>query len=421
MSLDSDFHFEHITVTSSEVRLTSKLVVQINRILYVIHEDRTVVSLSYYDSNSAKIKTEFVKFKDASKAVGLLEHFSSILSKRKTKNRMFAFVNPASGMSKGVEIFQNSVLPHLENAGISVDHKVTEKEGEQSLENIAKRIDTSRYDALIVVGGDSSLRDVINGLWEKAGKPEVDQFHLPLFAMVPGGTGNVLARKWYGAFGVDAAVSAIILGDTRTVQLFRVSSLESREGLDMVGITCVAYGVTIETLKLIRDKNYPLPIKMLYGFGNSVINHAEPFRAEIEMNHGTGDDASEQNRDVVLRDLMVLSTDMSMDTSPVGSTLGSFVCIEAKSGKFGFLRAFSNFARRMQERKRPVQPGVSKDGLIEYFANMVDRLTIKIPDSENQKEFKNFINVDGNLYDCEPNFHVQFYHNKLPCFVIDQD
>ena len=72
----------------------------------------------------------------------------------------------------GVEIFNKVVKKHMDGSGVEVDYQITEKEGYNSLEEIVKRLDLDNYDALLVVGGDSSLRDVINGIWEKQGKPD---------------------------------------------------------------------------------------------------------------------------------------------------------------------------------------------------------------------------------------------------------
>ena len=71
-----------------------------------------------------------------------------------------------------MDVFHKIVKKHLVGAGIEVESQVTEKEGENSLEEIAKRLDLDSYDAVVVLGGDSSLRDIVNGLWEKAGKPD---------------------------------------------------------------------------------------------------------------------------------------------------------------------------------------------------------------------------------------------------------
>ena len=71
----------------------------------------------------------------------------------------------------GLEVFHKVVLPHLLNSGVKVDHEITEKTGANSLEEIARRLDFRQYDAVLVFGGDTSLNDIVNGIWERCGRP----------------------------------------------------------------------------------------------------------------------------------------------------------------------------------------------------------------------------------------------------------
>ena len=419
MSFPDSDEYEHVKLSDCEIQVEQNLKISLSKLLYASDDGdgKASLALGYYDGELHRIETHKVSFKEVSVTSKFKDALTCHLSKRRSKNRMFAFVNPSSGAGKGMETFTQKVLPILEKAGIVVDQQITEKDGENSLGKIAERIDLSRYDALIIVGGDSSLRDVLNGVWTKAGKPNLEQLQLPVFGLIPTGTGNSLAREWYGSFTVESAVAALLMGNVKKVQLFRVSFLDNPEIFDMLGTVCVAYGISVEMIKAIEDKKAPMLLKMMYGFGKSIIQHAEPFDAEIEINANSSEEDKKSNQKVRVRDLMVLNNDLSFNSQAVKSNLGSIIYFDANFSKLVFSKEFSLFGKRMIDRKEPYAQGQGTEGSMGRFVGNVQNVKIRIPESGNSKKCKDFINVDGNLFKCEPSLKVEFHH-VLPCFVI---
>lgn len=66
---------------------------------------------------------------------------------------------------------------------------------------IAKRARQANFDAVITLGGDGTINEVINGLLD----PEVSNFPQPLLAPIPGGLANVFPRSL--GFSSDAVLA----------------------------------------------------------------------------------------------------------------------------------------------------------------------------------------------------------------------
>ena len=80
---------------------------------------------------------------------------------------------------------------------------------------IAETIDIDQYEALVAVGGDGSLHEIINGL-----KRRQDKKVLPV-ACIPNGTGNDYCCS-LGIYDIETAIADIIKGDTIRLDLGRV-------------------------------------------------------------------------------------------------------------------------------------------------------------------------------------------------------
>ncbi len=92
------------------------------------------------------------------------------------------------------------------------DVRVTERSGHAR--EIAAT--AARYETLVAVGGDGTVSEVISGLMDRAGlRPRV--------AIVPGGTGNDIARN-LGMGTLESAVAALLDGVPRSVDIVEVEA-----------------------------------------------------------------------------------------------------------------------------------------------------------------------------------------------------
>lgn len=122
-------------------------------------------------------------------------------------------LNPAAGSVGDLDVLV-SRLARLPNAEIHI----TNKPG--SAARFAKTAIKKGRETIIAAGGDGTLNEVINGIGESFGVVRV--------ALFPLGTGNDFARSIGMPVDLDAALEVIRAGETRAVDLVRVTSDEVR-------------------------------------------------------------------------------------------------------------------------------------------------------------------------------------------------
>ena len=419
-------NYEHVKLENGTLVLpNSNINIRFADILYsnVDQQLRNIIDCTFFDKPKRQIKDikiQFLSEDTAEKLQDVIQSQSQILNRR-SKNRVFVFVNPSSGKKKGVEVFQNSVLTRFTKAGITVEHQITDKEGPNSLASIANRLQLDSYDALVIVGGDSSLRDVINSLWNKAGNPEPSKFKLPTFGIIPVGTGNGLAYEWYGGYDIEPAIASIILGKIKKTRVYRITSPNSQEQkqFDMLGIVCLGYGISVDSMKLAQESNAtPLAYRMLSSFASAVYRNSETFHMNAELTFSNGTQTvtiSKKLREMILglTDSMVKRSD-----NPDIDTWATLVLISGECSKMKCLQIFGQFMTKVYSQKEtPFPEGESLNGLVNFFGKNLKVIKVDIPEEQNSRQIKNFINVDGNVFPCEASFHIKVFQDVLPCYV----
>ena len=413
--------FEHVKIADNILTI-SKITIQLDHTLYFKQDQigDSSVNCVHYDVSKSKIIDSKIHFKSSETVQKLIETFHDYSANRRSKQRVFAFVNPSSGHRKGVQVFTSQVQPHLSNAGICVEHQITDKEGYNSLGAIAQRLDLDSYDALIIVGGDSSLRDVVNALWSKAGYPDPKDFRLPIFGIVPVGTGNGLAFEWYGGISNDSAIAGIVLGNIKRVRGYRVTSepnIRDQGRFDMLGIVCLGYGGTVDAMKVSQESTKPIYIKMPFGFLSAMFNHSEPYKATVMV---TLADDRQITIDKNLRDLLIWLQDINgkqISGNSSGDNFGTVLMISGDYNKFRYFQTFVQFMLKFHKREHPFVAGESLEGLVNYHGMDFKEIRVQIPPETNHRMNKDFLNVDGNTYACPADFTVQIIPQLLPCYV----
>lgn len=90
-------------------------------------------------------------------------------------------INPTAGLGRARGIWQRLVAKHPE---LAQDAHITQKPGEG--EALAAMAVSQGYDAVVAVGGDGTLHEVLNGALQSTSAP--------LIGLIPAGTGNDFAR-----------------------------------------------------------------------------------------------------------------------------------------------------------------------------------------------------------------------------------
>lgn len=104
------------------------------------------------------------------------------------KHRLQIFLNPISGKKKGRIIFEQ-IRPLLDHSHL--EYTLTETTRPGQIKDTLSQIDLSEIDGIILVGGDGSIHEAINGLMHRS---DWQTAILKPIGIIPAGTGNGLAK-----------------------------------------------------------------------------------------------------------------------------------------------------------------------------------------------------------------------------------
>ena len=168
-------------------------------------------------------------------------------------NQAFAMiVNPKAGNKRGARI-GGEVKARLEDAGKTVRAFTSTRHDE--ILTLTRGLNQKDWVGLIIVGGDGSIFQVLNGLTD--GNADIT---IPI-APVPVGTGNSYARD-IGILNPDDAIKAILGGQYRQVDLGSFTCGQSSyKFINLLGVGFVAnVALRAQKYKFLGSKSYVLAI-----------------------------------------------------------------------------------------------------------------------------------------------------------------
>ncbi len=140
--------------------------------------------------------------------------------------KFYVTVNPHGGRQKGLRLLKQ-IRPFLESAGHQLDIHKTQSPGHARA--LAQQLDFNGFDGMIVIGGDGTMHEVLNGLLTRH-----DKRQLPI-GLIPGGSGNSLMVDLGLADPLDA-VKAIVSGHTRKFDVVELQhNLETPFAFNIIG------------------------------------------------------------------------------------------------------------------------------------------------------------------------------------------
>lgn len=162
------------------------------------------------------------------------------MSKEELLTRWFVIVNPVAGWGRGLQDFP-AISKLLRENGIVSDTVFTEYKHhatELTVEAVNKG-----YRKIIVVGGDGTLNEVVNGLFIQTQVPTTEI----LIALVSVGTGNDWARMFGISHHHSAAVRAICDGNHFLQDIGKVTYTESlyHQSRYMVNVAGLGYDAAV--------------------------------------------------------------------------------------------------------------------------------------------------------------------------------
>jgi YegS/Rv2252/BmrU family lipid kinase len=126
--------------------------------------------------------------------------------------KLFLIANPRAGRKSAKRLLE-SFKPQLERTGAVVEVHFTEKVGGAT--SVVERLPLSEKSAVIVIGGDGTVHETINGLMQRASIADV-----PL-GIIPAGSGN--SMMWHlDCLDPQLALSRILAGQVSQIDLCEV-------------------------------------------------------------------------------------------------------------------------------------------------------------------------------------------------------
>ncbi|WP_442603547.1 diacylglycerol/lipid kinase family protein [Paenibacillus sp. KN14-4R] len=150
-------------------------------------------------------------------------------------------VNPISGHGKGKFVWE-TVLSELNRRSIPFCYKITQHASETT--RLTKELlQQHAIETLVVIGGDGTVHDVVNGLYES------NELHKTKFGFIPAGTGNDFAAGHKIPVDPRKALKLILSSITPTP----IDLLESNGS---VAVNCVGAGFDAVVAKNTNEAVY---------------------------------------------------------------------------------------------------------------------------------------------------------------------
>lgn len=185
-------------------------------------------------------------------AGGLLAHLYNVQplplslissSTSASSRRLLVFLCPASGKGQAVTLYKQFAHPIFMDAGCDCEEIVTTTAGQAThdLRNMPwDRL--SRYDGIVVCGGDGAVSEVVNGLMSRVTGDWQRAVQKCPIGVLPGGSGNGLACSLLHASGLEYSVAnaAMIIAKGRIQRMDVASAF-------VLGSQPIAAPVTVST------------------------------------------------------------------------------------------------------------------------------------------------------------------------------
>ncbi|MGE7763412.1 diacylglycerol/lipid kinase family protein [Peribacillus sp. NPDC097895] len=182
--------------------------------------------------------------------------------------KVMIIINPSSGKEKAAKI-----LPNAKKAlgGMYDQVIVRETEGEGDATEFAKEACTERFDAVISMGGDGTVNEVVNGLGE--------QEHRPIFGIIPLGTVNDFARSLGIPLKPIEAIEIIKDRQTKESDIGKINDHYFMNVLAVGSIAEATYNVSVDQKTRLGSMAYIIE-------GAKAIIKKNPFPLTVEHDQG---------------------------------------------------------------------------------------------------------------------------------------
>lgn len=145
-------------------------------------------------------------------------------------------INLKSG-KKNFRVQMNYLFKQLEKAGIEYEHRTTQFAGHAVL--IARNFAKNNFYNFLIVGGDGTLSEVINGIFGAG----IQHQHKLKIALIPRGTGNDWARFWGLTRDYKHSIKIFLEGKSKSIDIGRADFLLEGESQSRFFINSIGFGL----------------------------------------------------------------------------------------------------------------------------------------------------------------------------------
>jgi diacylglycerol kinase (ATP) len=178
-------------------------------------------------------------------------------------------LNPAAGKARDVEDVV-ARLSRVPNGEI----RISSKPG--SAARFASAALRKGFDLVVAAGGDGTLNEVVNGIGENLGDARL--------GLIPLGTGNDFARTLGVPDDIEAAIDLIVIGETREVDLVRVTSDEVRY---FVNVSAGGFSGLVDEKLTPKMKKTWGPLAYLRGAA-AALSELRAYRTTLALDNSEG-------------------------------------------------------------------------------------------------------------------------------------
>ena len=139
----------------------------------------------------------------------------------------YILINPNSGKKKSLDTFNKVLKPILDKKNHTYTYQLTTHQNHAK--EIIQKINLSDTDAILVLGGDGTMHEVINGMLNRE-----DNYKIPV-GNIPTGSGNSLLYD-IGKYDVKKTIDLILKNNIRKIDVLKVSSeIQTIYSINLVG------------------------------------------------------------------------------------------------------------------------------------------------------------------------------------------
>ena len=142
--------------------------------------------------------------------------------------------------------FWRKIDEKFSKVGISVDYFFTERVG--YARELAAKILHNGYSRLIVMGGDGTFSEVIDGLMKS--KEDLSNF---VVGLIPFGTGNDWGRYWNLDRDIDKSINVLANGKPTTVDVGKIEYAAAEKSITRYFINAYGLGFDAKVLELTNN------------------------------------------------------------------------------------------------------------------------------------------------------------------------